>query len=410
MQYSGLMPSIWRARRSASTALVMLVLLGAGSCGGESPSDPAKAVAAVQIFATSSNPRVGETSVVSAIPVNSGGVKVQGVPCVYTSSAPAIAALTSAGADVIVTGVAAGVSTIGAVCGGQQNSMLITIRPALVTLTLQSLGSGTGSLFASPAGPTYERGTNVTVTATPVSASVFSAWGGACAGVNVASPCPVNMQGNQAVTATFDQRFTLTVSTVGSGTVSASPAGTPTVGVTPAGLVYLPNTVVTLTAAPGTNGTFTGWSGACAGTGTCQVTMNANKAATASFGVAGPFAGTWVGTWAWTGPGSNGCTFNDAGAFSMVLSQNGTQVSGTANAAGVEFRASGTCAVISILQVSGPATGTASGSTWTMALEMSNSSGTLNFSGTSTVSNGVMTSDFTRSTGGTGTFRVTKQP
>ena len=391
-------------------ALVVLVLLGAGPCGGDSPTDPARAVASIQMLATSSNPRVGETSVVSAIPVNSGGVKVQGVPCVYASSAPAIAALTPAGADVIVTGIAAGVSTISAVCGGRANSLDITIRPVLVTLTLQSLGAGTGSLFASPAGPSYDRGTLVTISATPLSASVFSAWGGACAGVNVGSPCNVNMQSNQTVTATFDQRFTLTLTTVGTGTVSASPAGTPTVGISPAGLVYQPNTVVTLTATAGTNASFTGWSGACAGTSTCQVTMNANRAATATFGTVGPFAGTWVGTWLWSGPGSNGCTFNDAGAFSMVLTQAGAQVSGTATAAGVQFKDNATCALISTLQVSGPATGTATGATWAMALEMSNSSGTLNFSGTSTVGNGIMTSVFTRSTGGNGSFTVTKQP
>jgi hypothetical protein len=49
---------------------------------------------------------------------------------------------------------------------------------------------------------------------------------------------------------------------------------------------------VTLTAAPASGSTFAGWSGACSGTGTCQVTMNADTAVSATFsagpGVPGP--------------------------------------------------------------------------------------------------------------------------
>jgi len=42
-------------------------------------------------------------------------------------------------------------------------------------------------------------------------------------------------------------------------------------------------TVVTLAATPDATSTFTGWSGACSGTGTCNVTMDAAKVATATF-------------------------------------------------------------------------------------------------------------------------------
>jgi hypothetical protein len=46
---------------------------------------------------------------------------------------------------------------------------------------------------------------------------------------------------------------------------------------------YPAGTTVTLTATPDSSSTFTGWSGACSGTGTCQVSMSANRTVTASF-------------------------------------------------------------------------------------------------------------------------------
>jgi Divergent InlB B-repeat domain len=46
---------------------------------------------------------------------------------------------------------------------------------------------------------------------------------------------------------------------------------------------YTANTQVTLTATPGLGSTFIGWSGACSGTGTCQVKMSDDMAVTATF-------------------------------------------------------------------------------------------------------------------------------
>jgi beta-lactam-binding protein with PASTA domain len=40
---------------------------------------------------------------------------------------------------------------------------------------------------------------------------------------------------------------------------------------------------VTLTATPATSSTFTGWSGACSGTGSCVVTTNSSTSVTATF-------------------------------------------------------------------------------------------------------------------------------
>ena len=75
--------------------------------------------------------------------------------------------------------------------------------------------------------------------------------------------------------------FTLSVSKTGPGTVTSSPAGI-NCG-TDCSESYAAGTVATLTATANKNGVFRGWSGACAGTGICSVTMNAAQDVTARF-------------------------------------------------------------------------------------------------------------------------------
>jgi hypothetical protein len=77
------------------------------------------------------------------------------------------------------------------------------------------------------------------------------------------------------------QTLTVTTTGTGAGTVTSSPPGIDC-GVD-CSEAYTTGTVVTLTATPGGSSTFTGWSGACTGTGVCQVTMNAATSATATF-------------------------------------------------------------------------------------------------------------------------------
>ena len=89
----------------------------------------------------------------------------------------------------------------------------------------------------------------------------------------------------QLATGTPAATFTLTVTRNGSnsskGTVTSSPAGV-NCGKT-CSSAFTSGTVVTLTARVIGNAVFAGWSGACTGTGTCTVTMNADKAVTATF-------------------------------------------------------------------------------------------------------------------------------
>ncbi len=78
-------------------------------------------------------------------------------------------------------------------------------------------------------------------------------------------------------------KFTLTVSTTGSGscTVTSSPSGI-NCG-SDCSESYDSGTSVTLTATPDSGSTFDGWSGACSGTGSCNVTMTVATAVTATF-------------------------------------------------------------------------------------------------------------------------------
>ena len=67
----------------------------------------------------------------------------------------------------------------------------------------------------------------------------------------------------------------------GSGTITSNPAGISCP--TDCEEAYEEGKKVTLTAAAGTASKFTGWSGACTGTGSCEVTMSAAKEVTANF-------------------------------------------------------------------------------------------------------------------------------
>jgi uncharacterized repeat protein (TIGR02543 family) len=93
------------------------------------------------------------------------------------------------------------------------------------------------------------------------------------------------MNGAKSVGATFGGKPVLTVVLAASesGTVTSSPAGIDCG--TDCEERYLPDTIVTLTAAPAPGYAFTGWSGACAGTGPCTIAIVAgiNPQVTATF-------------------------------------------------------------------------------------------------------------------------------
>ena len=169
----------------------------------------------------------------------------------------------------------------------------MTVTPSFV-LSVGTTGDGTGTVTSTPSGidcgadcsESYRSGTTVTLTATPASHAVLTAWNGCDAATD--TTCTVRMDAARSVTAVFDlRRFVLTVrkSGVGTGTVTSDRSG-----IDCGSDCYEPyaiGTAVTLTATQSL-GLVTGWTGCDANSGagttsTCTVTMTADKSITANF-------------------------------------------------------------------------------------------------------------------------------
>jgi uncharacterized repeat protein (TIGR02543 family) len=153
------------------------------------------------------------------------------------------------------------------------------------TLTVSTSGSGTVTStdgFISCPGTCshlYLPGTPVTLNATPNSGWTFTGWTGACNGTG---PCNITMNQNVSVGATFSQQnYVLTASTSGSGSVASTDGNISCPGV--CGYSYPVGAPVTLNATPAQGWSFTGWSGACSGTGPCNVTMTQDLQVIATF-------------------------------------------------------------------------------------------------------------------------------
>ena len=116
----------------------------------------------------------------------------------------------------------------------------------------------------------------------------------------------------------------------GNGSVTSSPPGINCGGGSDDCVEsYAGGTSVTLMATPGQNSVFTGWSGACTGTGACVVTMDAPKSVVATFtsapstyNVTISKAGTGTGTVTSTPPGIDcgaTCVFAFASGVGVTL-------------------------------------------------------------------------------------------
>ena len=158
-----------------------------------------------------------------------------------------------------------------------------------IQLNVNKTGTGIGTVTSSPAGidcgvtcsASFNYNTDVTLTATASTGSAFTGWSGACTGTGT---CTVIIDAAKSVIANFTMNtFALNVSKsgTGSGTATSNPAGINCGSTCFYSFDY--NTVVTLTAIAATGSTFTGWSGACTGMGTCMVTIDAAKSVTVNF-------------------------------------------------------------------------------------------------------------------------------
>jgi hypothetical protein len=163
----------------------------------------------------------------------------------------------------------------------------------LHTVTVAKAGTGSGTVASSPSAincgstcsATIASGTSLGLSATPAAGSAFTGWSGACTGTG---GCALVVNSNKSLTATFatttatTYALTLSKTGTGAGTVTSSPTGI-SCG-TDCTQSYASGTTVTLTTAAGTGSKFTGWSGACTGTGaTCTVSMTAARSVVATF-------------------------------------------------------------------------------------------------------------------------------
>ena len=158
--------------------------------------------------------------------------------------------------------------------------------PPFLALTVTKLGSGTGAVTSTPAGidcgatcsHEFEKATTVELHQEASPGSEFIEWGGACTG---SGNCKVKMNLAKEVTARFEpaltpsHTLTIQISGTGSGTVICDGGA--------CAASYSEGTKVTLAAIPASGSTFTGWSGACSGTGSCEVTISADTTVGAAF-------------------------------------------------------------------------------------------------------------------------------
>lgn len=150
--------------------------------------------------------------------------------------------------------------------------------PPSQTLSITTIAATTTTETRS-----YPRGSVVRLQATPSPGYQFAGWANACSGT--ASTCSVALITDRIVTARFTplpvSQFTLSVSTSGAGSVSSTPAGIQCGG--DCSESYPVNTSVTLAATPAAGQQFSGWGGACSGTGSCTVQMSQARTVSAAF-------------------------------------------------------------------------------------------------------------------------------
>jgi uncharacterized repeat protein (TIGR03803 family) len=174
-----------------------------------------------------------------------------------------------------------GANNLGTVFKFQLTNYILTITPpqnGTVTSTDNFINCpGTCS-------HSYVENSQVNLTANPAQGYQFGSWGGACTGSE--PTCIVTMTDNETVSASFVQSsYTLTVSISGQGSVTSTDGTINCPGTCTH--TYPSFTQVILNAAAAHNWTFAGWSGACSGTGQCNLTMLGNYGVSAYFYQAG---------------------------------------------------------------------------------------------------------------------------
>lgn len=130
-------------------------------------------------------------------------------------------------------------------------------------------------------------GANITVQFCPTGSGTFNGTATVSSSANFQTANTVSLTGTGVSSQT--QNFTLTVNKAGtgSGTVTSSPPGISCGTSCSSGSAsFSQGTSVTLSPSPASGSTFSGWGGACSGTGGCTVSMSSNQTVTATFSTA----------------------------------------------------------------------------------------------------------------------------
>jgi len=149
--------------------------------------------------------------------------------------------------------------------------------PSTFLLTTNVAPALAGTLSRVPDLPEYQPGDVVTITATPNAGQVLQSWTGCSQ--TTATTCTVTMTTDVSVTANF-----LPAASSVTLTVNATPGNGGGFVQTPDLYAHPVNAAVSVTAIPAPGFAFQGWSGCNTVNGTlCNVTMDANRAVTATF-------------------------------------------------------------------------------------------------------------------------------
>jgi hypothetical protein len=167
----------------------------------------------------------------------------------------------------------------------------------LLALNIKLAGTGEGEVqckvngsAAKACAAEYPEGTELALVATAKEGSKFAGYsaGKGSASACSTSPCAFTLTAASEVTATFNlaAKFTLKVKKIGTGTgkvESTSPVSPKIVCGTECEKEFDEGTKVTLSQSADPGSEFVKWTGACTGSGACEVTMSAAKEVAAEF-------------------------------------------------------------------------------------------------------------------------------
>ena len=208
-----------------------------------------------------------------------------------------------------------GYTTDGTFTTNATTPTLTTTTPATSITTTTAVGSGNissnGGATVTVSGLVWDTSINPTIA---LSTKTTDGWaiGGPWTSINPMTGLTAGTLYHYRAYATnsagtsYGADVTFTTTAIYSLTVNKDGTGTGTVVSSPAGIDcgltciynYTSGTSVTLTATPAGGNTFAGWAGSgCSGTGTCVITVDSNKSATATFNLSGgtlPITGTFT--------------------------------------------------------------------------------------------------------------------